>query len=58
LATVHSLVAWLFGAFLIGHVYLITTGPTPLAYLRSMISGWERGAEIRSEEQEYERTAA
>lgn len=58
LAAVHSLVSWMFGAFLIGHLYLITTGPTPLAYLRTMISGWEHPAETSAQEQEYERTAA
>jgi thiosulfate reductase cytochrome b subunit len=27
--------------FLIVHVYLTTTGHTPLAHIRAMISGWE-----------------
>jgi thiosulfate reductase cytochrome b subunit len=42
LAAVHSLGAWLFAAFLIAHVYLTTTGPTPLALLRAMVVGWDR----------------
>jgi thiosulfate reductase cytochrome b subunit len=42
LAAVHSLGAWFFAAFLIAHVYLTTTGPTPLALLRAMIVGWDR----------------
>jgi thiosulfate reductase cytochrome b subunit len=41
LGPVHTLGAWLFGAFLILHVYLTTTGPTPTAHLRTMIVGWE-----------------
>lgn len=40
-ATVHSLSAWLLGTFLIGHVYLTTTGPTPWSHLRAMITGKE-----------------
>ncbi len=42
LAAIHSLGAWLFAAFLIAHVYLTTTGPTPLALLRAMVVGWDR----------------
>lgn len=45
LAGVHTLVAWLFTAFLIAHVYLTTTGPTPLALVRAMVVGWEEGEE-------------
>jgi thiosulfate reductase cytochrome b subunit len=41
LAPVHSLVAWLFGAFIVAHVYLTTTGLKPLAGLDAMINGWE-----------------
>jgi thiosulfate reductase cytochrome b subunit len=41
LASVHSLGAWLFCAFLILHLYLITTGSTPTAHLRSMVTGWD-----------------
>jgi thiosulfate reductase cytochrome b subunit len=37
----HSLIAWLFASFVILHVYLTTTGATPLAAIRAMISGWE-----------------
>jgi thiosulfate reductase cytochrome b subunit len=35
----HTLGSYFFIAFLIGHIYLSTTGPTPLALLRAMISG-------------------
>lgn len=41
LAAVHSLGAWLFCAFLILHLYLITTGRTPVANLRAMVTGWD-----------------
>jgi hypothetical protein len=27
-------------AFLIGHLYLSTTGHTPLAHIKAMITGW------------------
>ncbi len=42
LAPIHSLVAWLFASFVVGHVYLTTTGLTPLEDIRGMITGWER----------------
>jgi thiosulfate reductase cytochrome b subunit len=42
LAPLHSLVAWLFGAFVVAHVYLTTTaGHTPLAGLQAMMDGWD-----------------
>ncbi len=41
LAPFHSLVAWLLGAFIVGHVYLTTTGATPLEAMRGMVTGWE-----------------
>ena len=47
LAPFHSLVAWLLGAFIIGHVYLTTTGATPLEAMRGMVTGWE---EVESHE--------
>lgn len=37
----HSLLAWLFGTFVVGHVYLTTTGPTPLEGIRGMVTGYE-----------------
>ena len=40
-ATIHVLCAWVFAAFVIMHVYLTTTGRTPLAHLRAMVVGWE-----------------
>jgi thiosulfate reductase cytochrome b subunit len=41
LAPAHSLVAWMLASFVIGHVYLTTTGPTPLASIKGMIMGWD-----------------
>lgn len=41
LAPLHMLGAWGFVAFLIGHVYLTTTGHTPLSSILAMITGWE-----------------
>jgi len=41
LAPFHSLVAWTFAAFIVGHVYLTTTGLRPLTSIRAMMNGWE-----------------
>jgi thiosulfate reductase cytochrome b subunit len=41
LAPLHAFGAWLFAAFLLMHVYLTTTGPTPLANIQAMVVGWE-----------------
>ncbi|HET9914494.1 MAG TPA: cytochrome b/b6 domain-containing protein [Anaerolineales bacterium] len=41
LAPFHSLVAWTFATFIIGHVYMTTTGATPLESIRGMITGYE-----------------
>jgi thiosulfate reductase cytochrome b subunit len=41
LAPFHSLVAWLFAAFIVLHVYLTTTGATPLEAIRGMVTGYE-----------------
>jgi len=40
LALAHTLIAWTFATFIIMHVYLTTTGHTPTAGIKSMISGW------------------
>ncbi len=54
LAPIHALVAWLFASFVVGHVYLTTTGLTPLEDIRGMITGWER-VEVEKKVQEEER---
>ncbi|UCH83043.1 MAG: cytochrome b/b6 domain-containing protein [Candidatus Latescibacterota bacterium] len=41
LGAVHTTGSWLFAAFIIMHIYLTTTGHTPLANIRAMITGWE-----------------
>ena len=41
LAPFHTLIAWLFASFIVMHVYLTTTGHTPLAGIASMINGWD-----------------
>lgn len=41
LAPLHTLVAWLFACFIVAHVYLTTTGATPLEAIRGMVTGYE-----------------
>jgi len=41
LAPFHTLIAWMFAAFIVMHVYLTTTGHTPLAGIKAMIMGWD-----------------
>lgn len=41
LSLVHTLGAWAFVAFIIMHVYLTTTGRTPLSNIEAMITGYE-----------------
>jgi thiosulfate reductase cytochrome b subunit len=41
LAPFHSLVAWTFGTFILVHVYMTTTGATPLEAMRGMVTGFE-----------------
>ena len=41
IALVHTAAAFLMLAFLIAHAYLATTGHTPLAHVKAMITGWE-----------------
>ncbi len=52
LAPFHSLVAWLFAAFIVGHVYLTTTGATPVEAMRAMVTGWEEVEAHEEEKQE------
>jgi len=42
LAPMHTLMAWLFATFIVGHVYLTTiAGPEPLDSIQAMVTGWE-----------------
>ena len=43
-AWAHTAGAFLMLAFLITHVYLITTGPTLTAHLKAMVTGWEEAS--------------
>jgi thiosulfate reductase cytochrome b subunit len=45
IAVVHTAGAFLLVSFLIGHLYLITTGDTPSSNLKAMITGYEDLAE-------------
>jgi len=50
LAPIHTLVAWTFAAFIVMHVYLTTVaGETPVAGIKSMVSGWEEVEQHNSE---------
>ncbi|MDR3395193.1 MAG: cytochrome b/b6 domain-containing protein [Parasulfuritortus sp.] len=40
-AWVHTAAAYMMLLFFIAHVYLATTGQTPLTYIKAMITGWE-----------------
>jgi len=40
-ALAHTLGAFMMLIFFIAHVYLTTTGHTPLAHIKAMITGWE-----------------
>lgn len=42
LAPFHTLIAWLFASFIVLHIYLTTTGPTPLSNIQAMITGWDQ----------------
>jgi len=41
LGPLHSFVAWLFGSFIVLHMYLTTTGHKPLDGIQAMIYGWD-----------------
>jgi thiosulfate reductase cytochrome b subunit len=51
LAPFHSLVAWMFGTFILVHVYMTTTGATPLEAMRAMVTGYEE-VEVHEEKKE------
>ncbi len=41
IAPIHTLCAWFFVSFLVMHIYLTTTGHTPMANIKAMITGWD-----------------
>ncbi|MGD2268752.1 MAG: cytochrome b/b6 domain-containing protein [Desulfobacterales bacterium] len=51
LGPIHRFGAWLFLAFVIGHVYMTTTGHAPLSSIVSMITGYEFIEENSKKEQ-------
>jgi thiosulfate reductase cytochrome b subunit len=53
LAPFHSLVAWTFATFILVHVYMTTTGTTPLEAMRAMVTGYE-DVEIHEHEETKE----
>ncbi len=52
-ALIHTFGAFLMMAFIIVHLYLITTGHTLTSNLKAMITGWE---ELEDEDEETEKT--
>ena len=53
LAPFHTLIAWLFASFIVAHVYLTTTGPTPLASIKAMMVGWDEIEVPHKDEAEF-----
>jgi thiosulfate reductase cytochrome b subunit len=51
LAPIHALIAWLFAAFILVHVYMTTTGATPVEATKAMITGYEE-VEVHEEHEE------
>ena len=49
IAFIHIIVAFAILQFVIVHVYMTTTGHTPLAHIKTMITGWE---DLESDEAE------
>ena len=56
LAPFHSLVAWAFGTFILVHVYMTTTGATPLEAMRGMVTGYEE-VEVHEKKEEVKKEA-
>ncbi len=46
--------AWLFAAFILVHVYLTTTGATPLEATKAMVTGYE-DVEVHEEHHEQDK---
>jgi len=40
-AGVHIVCAWFFGSFLVGHIYMATTGRTPTSLTKAMVVGYD-----------------
>lgn len=48
-AAIHVAAAWLFVAFVVMHIYLTTTGSTPLEHVMTMVTGYAELHEVDSE---------
>lgn len=48
IALVHTAAAFMMLVFVISHIYLATTGHTPLAHIKAMITGWEEAEPAES----------
>lgn len=53
LGPAHTFLAWAFAAFIVMHIYLTTTGETPLSGIKAMVTGWE-DVEIHDESKSTE----
>jgi thiosulfate reductase cytochrome b subunit len=51
LAPAHSLIAWTFATFILVHVYMTTTGATPVEAMRAMVTGYEE-VEVHEEDKD------
>ncbi|OJX68492.1 cytochrome b/b6 domain-containing protein [Magnetospirillum sp. 64-120] len=51
-AVLHTLAAFAMGTFVIIHIYMTTTGKTPLHYVRTMITGYDK-VELSEVEEAY-----
>lgn len=54
LAPFHTLVAWAFATFIVMHVYLTTTGHTPVANIKAMMLGWDDVEDSHSQSHQSE----
>jgi thiosulfate reductase cytochrome b subunit len=57
IALLHTFGAFLLVAFIIAHLYLITTGTTPTSNLKAMITGYEETGDGHESESDIKKTA-
>ena len=41
LSPFHTLITWLLASFVVAHVYLTTTGHSPMGAINAMMMGWD-----------------
>lgn len=56
IATIHTLTAFAMAFFVIIHIYMTTTGKTPLHYIKTMITGYDKIEMSEIEEAYYKET--